>query len=404
MHTAPPARSSLPAKWAGIVFLAATLGLLAGCFSPESRAHRLAARMLAPEATARETLRCRQKLIALGAAAYPYLDLAFFPIGLYDVPESALPAVAAAGFNLIVNGDNTPSYLDRAEAGGMRVIPYIRLDNMAADAERFRDEPRVFAWYLYDEPDLNGMPPRTYKRLARKLRKLDPDRPIFLTVLSPARYDEYVAPCDILAPNPYPIIHEESERNELRWVGVAVDAAREAAGRRPVWAVVQAFHGPPIWRRNPTPDELRAMVFLALNHGANGIVYFSYRSGNRPITGHRDLFRTIAETNARIRALRGALLVPPSSNGVQVEDAEDGPPPVDVSLRDLGHARLLIVVNPDPRPKSAELYLDETQTSLKVLAVFDDGDAASFRLPPGEPLRIWFEPFQVHVLMLEPVD
>ena len=112
MYTARPARSLSHAKWAVAVLLAVSLVLLAGCLSPESRAHRLAARMLAPETTARERLRYRQNLIALGAAAWPYLDLAFFPIGLYDVPEDALPAAAAAGFNLIVNGDNTPSYLD----------------------------------------------------------------------------------------------------------------------------------------------------------------------------------------------------------------------------------------------------------------------------------------------------
>ena len=84
----------------------------------------------------------------------------------------------------------------------------------------------------------------------------------------------------------------------------------------------------------------------------------------------------------------------------QLDDA----PPVDVSLRDLGHARLLIAVNPDPRPKSAELYLDETRICFKVSAVFGNGDGESLFLPPGEPLRLWFEPFQVHVLMLKPAD
>ena len=360
--------------------------------------------MLSSKATARKTLQYRQKLIALGPPACPYLDLAFFPIGLYDVPESALPAAAAAGFNLVVNGDNEPAYLDRAEAGGMRVIPYIRLDKMAEDAARFRDEPRVFAWYLYDEPDLNGMPPRTYRRLARKLHNLDPDRPIFLTVLSLTRYDDYVDECDILAPNPYPIIHEEPECNELRWVGVGVDAAREAAGDRPVWAIIQAFYGPPIWRRNPTPDELRAMVFLAVNHGADGIIYFSYRSGDRPITEHRDLFEAVAETNTRIHALRGALLVRPSADGVKLNRAEDSPPAVDVSLRDAGNFRLLIVVNPDPWSKSADLYLEGPRTCLKVSTVFNDGNTESLVLPRGEPLRLWFEPFQVHILKLKRDD
>jgi len=303
-----------PVAHGGLVCLVAFAVLAAGCAGPW-RAARLAARMRNPGVPPRKRLRLRQELLALGADSQAFLAEAFFPLGLYDVPESALHQVAAAGFNLVVNADTEPEYLTRAESAGLRLIPYIRLQRMEEDVRLAGPARPIFAWYLVDEPDLNGVPPGEYRALANRLRKLDPERPIFLTVWSPDRYAEYAEACDILAPNPYAIRHEEPAENDLRQVAAALDAARSAAEGKPVWAVIQAFRAPPHWPRLPTPQEVRAMVFLALNHGADGIIYFSYRSGDRPITERRALFQEITRLNGHLRALRGALLVRPLLGG-----------------------------------------------------------------------------------------
>ena len=81
--------------------------------------------MLDPATSPREELRLEQRLIALGPESDRFLPEAFFPIGLYDVPEEALPEIAAAGFNTVVDGGKDASYLARAQAVGLRVIPYI---------------------------------------------------------------------------------------------------------------------------------------------------------------------------------------------------------------------------------------------------------------------------------------
>src|SRR3990172_6011362 len=107
---------------------------------------------------------------------------------------------------------------------------------MAQDVKNLHGATSVYGWYLFDEPDLNQVPHDEYGRLAKRLRRLDRDRPIFLTVWSPDRYREYVEDCDIFAPNPYPIRHVEPELNDLRSVGETVEAARAAAGSKPVWA------------------------------------------------------------------------------------------------------------------------------------------------------------------------
>ncbi len=395
----------------GLACLAVCTLLASGCATGPWRATRLAEKMLDPTVSPRESLRLRQRLLALTPHSEKYLADAFFPIGLYDVPEAALHEIAAAGFNLVVNADTEPGYLARAESAGLRVMPYIRLSRMKDDIEYVRGARSVFAWYLLDEPDLNRVSPDEYHSLARKLRKLDPKRPIFLTVLSPERYSDYVDACDIFSPNPYPIRHVEAERNELREVAAVVEAARQAAGSKPVWAIIQAFWAEPFWPRNPTPQELRAMTFLALNHGADGVIYFSYRSGDRPITQHRELFIEIKRLNGQLRALRGALLAPVLQGEVGLETVSDDKPassdskasedfpPLDVSLRRFRHAVLLIAVNPDPWAKTVGIALPEDAAGMQVSEIFPDKNRDAPQIN-GQCLTLSWQPHEVRLFWL----
>jgi hypothetical protein len=354
----------------------------------------------------------RQKLVALTPESERYLADAFFPIGLYDVPESALQEVAAAGFNLVVNGDKEPPYLFRAEAAGIRVIPYVNTDDMAADARKAKVSRALFAWYLFDEPDLNDVSPEEYRELLAQLRKADETRPVYLTVVSSKNFAVYADGCGILAPNPYPIRHLEAEENDLCEVARAVDRARAAAGTRPVWAVIQTFWAEPIWLRNPTPDELRAMTFLALNHGASGIIYFSYKSGDRPITQHRELFAAIRELNGQISALRGALLAPTVKWDFDVQVLQETAPPeamplriperpvrLDCSLRAFRDAHLLIAVNPDSWGKKADIALPRTFPGLEIAELFGGPDAVKGPRC-GERVELDFQPYQVRIFWI----
>ena len=382
--------------------------VLQGCISPGRMARRMAATMLDVRTSPIERLACRGRLIDLSPHSDPFLAQAFFPIGLYDVPESALQDIASAGFNLVVNGGKDARYLRRAEVAGMRVIPYVSLDRMDVDELRVHGRQAVNAWYLFDEPDLNQLAPEEYHRLARQLRKADPTRPIYLTVCSPRRYSDFVDSCDIFAPNPYPIRHMEPERNRLRVVGMMVDDARAAAGHRPVWAILQAFWAEPIWPRNPTPDELRAMAFIALNHGADGIIYFSYKSGDRAITEHDELFRMIKRLNGQMRSLRGVLLVKPSPGAVDAKvTADEGHLPfpgalsIDCSLRGFRGAHLLIAVNPDPRSKEGQLLLPGSVEGSSARELFKENESEPMIVGQGASLTLSFEPYGTRLFWIE---
>lgn len=398
------------------VILAAMLAavLFQGCATRASRAKRLAQCMLDPGVSNCERLLCRRELMDLAPESHPFLSEAFFPIGLYDVPESSLPEVAAAGFNLVVNGGKDYRYLAKAEAAGIKVIPYINHERMAEEVERVRGRRAILAWYLMDEPDLNRLAPEAYSRLAAELRKLDETRPIYLTVWSPARYEDYVAAGDILAPNPYPIIHQEPERNNLRTVGMVLDMAREQAGNRPVWAVVQAFLAEPTWPRKPTPEELRAMAFLAINHGADGIIYFSYKSGGHPITEDAGLFGEMKRINAQLNALHGALLARPIQRVGRVDVETEARPlglamrtlgeasmPVDCSAREFRGAKLLIVVNPDPWGKTVAIRLPGFLAGTQAAELFAEDQSKPIKLQRDSPLSLRFDRFQVRLFWIE---
>lgn len=364
--------------------------------------------MVDPRRSIRQQLTSQQRLIGLGPHSEPYLDRAFFPIGLYDVPAHALDEMAAAGFNLVVNAQKEEAYLARCEALGLRAIPYIDLDDMGADVRKASQTRAIHSWYICDEPDLNRVSPEAVQDHFRALRRADPERPIYLTVWSPRRYADFIHYCDVFAPNPYPIIHTDAAQNDLRRVSLAVQAARRLAGDRPVWAIIQAFWAKPWWPRSPTAEELRAMVYLALNQGAKGIIYFSYRSGDQAITGHKDLFAMIRKVNGELSALKPLLLknpFPGSALSVSSADADaataegdQGAPLLDCSLRRFGDRRLLIAVNPDPVPRTAAIRIAEAGPAPAIaIELFTGKDQPAM----DASRKLSFRPLQVRVFLLK---
>ena len=383
-----------------------------GCATPATRAARHADGMLDPSRTPLERLRSQAAVVAMGDAADAYLPDAFFAVGLYDVPKQALPLLAEAGFNLAVNADkDDPELLACCERLGIRLVPYIRLGRMQEDVRKAQGEDALWGWYLFDEPDLHKKPPEFIRTHYRALRQADPTRPIYLTVLSPRRYADFIESCDVFAPNPYPIVHVDATKNQLRWVAMAADAARKRAKGQVIWLIIQAFWAEPWWQRNPTPAELRAMVYLALNHGAKGIVYFSYKSGDRPITEHKKLFAMIRQVNAEIRALKPALLRDPLPDAVDASLGRDergglvvGRPRLgaaDCALRRYRGRWLLTVVNPDPWAKQVYVRL-QGAASRCAEAVELFTDEAPDPHPAVGGLVLPLRPFQVRVLELLP--
>jgi hypothetical protein len=222
----------------------------------------------------------------------------FFPLGLYLGPteDEHLARIAAGGFNTILcygygQGRNPRAYLDRAHKHGLKVIysikdlyegsKYYRAQKGLSDIDAmrkyildFRDHPTLIAWYTNDE-----LPPSFRPKLQAAydlVCELDPHHPAFQVLCRPGEFDRYYDVLDIFGCDPYPV-----PNHPVTMVGDWMDTARAAmAYAKPVWCVPQIFawsnytHDPK--GREPTFAEKRAMAYLALIHGAQGLVCYSY--------------------------------------------------------------------------------------------------------------------------------
>jgi uncharacterized membrane protein (UPF0127 family) len=80
----------------------------------------------------------------------------------------------------------------------------------------------------------------------------------------------------------YPVPH-----NPLIWLSKSMDEAGHA-GAEHVWAVIQIFGGQGWkgkgWDRSPSYDEMKALSYLAIVHGARGLFFYTVKDGNYDLT------------------------------------------------------------------------------------------------------------------------
>lgn len=201
--------------------------------------------------------------------------------------------------------------LEKCEKHGIALIPVLysilsdpvppddNIDAWLKLALRFRDYENIMLWHTADETDAAIEKNLLLHRLHKEL---DPDRLTWLNVINAVAPNKDAG--DILSTDPYPIPNQP-----LSMVAGHADRLDRIFSGSPgqgKWLWLQIFGGEGGWSRSPSGPELRAMSFLAMNHGVNGIAYFvymtpEYRNGIRSMTpaGYEEL----ARTNRRIGEL-----------------------------------------------------------------------------------------------------
>ncbi len=217
----------------------------------------------------------------------------FFPFGFYarerDDFEWILRTEAMNGFNLYspyqAIQDSTihrrKSYMDLCAKLGVRVnynlqqicplkendSPELRkekLRKLQQEVKMFKDHPALLSWYVSDEPDGQFIKPSELKEAVDLIRKLDPHHPISMVFVDPKPSLPYQDLLDIVMTDPYPI-----PGNSIVNAGEYLKKLKEYYQfKKHIWIVPQAFGGQEFWQREPTPEELRAMVYLGVINGA----------------------------------------------------------------------------------------------------------------------------------------
>ena len=226
----------------------------------------------------------------------------FFPIAVWLQSPQNAQKYKDIGVNVYVGlwRGPTTEQLDALDAAGMLVF-----SGFGNRALQFVDRPTIVGWLQNDEPD-NAQslgegkgygPPITPEKVVERyqeIRRSDPSRPVLLNLGQgvawdgwygrgtrtnhPEDYPKYVDGGDIVSFDIYPACHDnEAIAGNLWYVPFGVDRLKKWAGEtKPVWCCIETT-GIGNVERKATPAEIRAEVWMALIHGAKGIIYFCHQ-------------------------------------------------------------------------------------------------------------------------------
>lgn len=238
----------------------------------------------------------------------------FLPIGIYKhrlTSRSEVDLLLDAGFNTVCVylGHEIPAEIFKYCAErGLWVIPFVggllpvgasqlplHSYRGIADREKMADaliadlrkHDAVLAYYIADEVDSSYA--EELKKLRRRIRRLDPERPTFAVYYQ--NFMELAGCQDIIGIDPYPVKVRSS--NEMRNVQKQLrEAGRtrklSGAGGMALWAVPQYSNlgivaadakDPAVYLkkyRYPTLTELYSMIALEMIKGARGFIGFNF--------------------------------------------------------------------------------------------------------------------------------
>lgn len=262
----------------------------------------------------------------------------FFPYGWFSAPPTEGEKLRSEGVNVIQDYNaeyktvkELRAWLDQVRAQGLYACFYpwpsrqfmknftqpVSPEEEVAIRERIRavrDHPGVFAWYLWDEPELRPLLVERAERLYQIIAEEDPYHPCIMLNDTIPGILKYRNGGDVLMPDPYPLFNRGGLAGRpIEYTGEFMKACRRAsAGKKAWWITPQAFdyymNNP--HSRPPNLTELRNQQLQAIINGAHGIVWYTYSHRyNYP-----ELDLGVSFLGHEARRLEPAILVPDTAN------------------------------------------------------------------------------------------
>jgi hypothetical protein len=269
------------------------------------------------------------------------------PIAVWLQDPRNAPKYQAIGVNLYIGLWKGPTAEQIAELKrhGMPVIC-----SQNGFALEHLDEKTIVGWMHGDEPDNAQslgrgkgygppIPPAEIVEDYEKIKANDPTRPVLLNLGQgvawdgwygrgvrsnhPKDYPEYVRGGDIVSFDIYPAVHDKpAVAGKLWYVARGVERLRGwAGGQRIVWNCIECTH---IGNANvkPTPDQVKAEVWMSIVHGSQGIVYFCHQFQPRFIEAgllaDDQMAQAVGRINRQIHALAPVINSPTLPNAATV--------------------------------------------------------------------------------------
>jgi hypothetical protein len=351
----------------------------------------------------------------------------FFPLGFYGSGSASQAAeIADSPFNCLLDyGTNRKpkaemlAYLDMLDEKGLKLVYCLNdvyptatyyegqswegVEGNEAIAEAvvkaYRDHPALLAWYLNDERPKSMAP--AMREYYERIRHADPNHPCYIVLCNMAELSYFVDTTDVMGVDPYPIPQSPATRvsDWMEWANAAT------RGHMPTWLVPQAFawyqHHPagsdrariPTEEdlrtgRAPTYEEARCMTYLALAHGAKGLIYWCYYN-MRVLPQYEEMWGWMKRIGEEVKTLSPVLLSPEDLGPVA---SDPSPITIHTKLKRCTGRLYLIAVNAASEP--CEVTFELARKLPREVGVMFEGRAVSAQ---GRRLTDQFKPLEVHV-------
>jgi len=273
----------------------------------------------------------------------------FFPIGMYHAGgDDNYKLLAENGFNAVqgdavLDLDKFKASLDLAQKYGLAVdVPLYNgmkvkanLANSLEKVKRFADHPAILDWKIFDEPHIHpdGGVAIDIPSAYRALKAADPNHPFELTLNSAATQQFWSNFCDIVQPDVYPL-----PRFPVTKVSDMAKGAHELMQPWQNLSMVLQSGWVADLSNQPSFEQARSMVYLALINGAKGIWWYSMHDPDWDLT-KTPLWPHMKEINAEVKVLSEPLMLGENVT-VQVSN------PVQASAKKYQGKLYVLVANP----------------------------------------------------------
>jgi hypothetical protein len=349
----------------------------------------------------------------------PPSDANYFPIAVWLQDPRNAAKYKALGINLYIGLWKGPTERQIAELK-RHCMPVICSQNDFA--LQHLDEKTIVGWMHGDEPD-NAQslgqgkgygPPILPAKIVddyRRIKAQDSTRPVLLNLgqavawdgwhgrgvrsRHPEDYPEYVKGGDIVSFDIYPAVHDKpAVAGKLWYVARGVERLLTWAGsQRMVWNCIECTRISNV-NIKPTPQQVKAEVWMSIIHGSQGIVYFCHQFKPRFIEAgllaDEEMAQAVGAVNREIHGLADVINSPALPGAVKVtadpaEVSPDmgqllGPRPIAVVAKRRQAALYVFAVRMEGTPAKATFQLAGISGDATVRVI---GEDRTLRLQSG---------------------